>query len=170
MSKDNPMRPARQALRLGLCLTVAMSALGLTAASRAQPKAQSVAPLMLPYGQGWSGGIAPRNGLGAPSADWLPEDYYKGEKYRQDAIARGIPANRVDDYLRLRLFGHEIPPVSGIGPVTDGPAQPYFNNAVAREIGVKDSLRIADLTNGKIAPKKEDKPYYLWPVRGNGSR
>lgn len=25
----------------------------------------------------------------------------------------------------------------------------------------------ADMTNGKIAPKKEAKPYYLWPVRGN---
>lgn len=25
---------------------------------------------------------------------------------------------------------------------------------------------IADLANGKIEPKPEDKPYYLWPVRG----
>ena len=28
----------------------------------------------------------------------------------------------------------------------------------------------ADLTNGKVAPKQEGKPYYLWPVRGNSSR
>ena len=33
-----------------------------------------------------------------------------------------------------------------------------------------EEIWIADLTNGNIAPKKEDKPYYLWPVRGNGSR
>ncbi|GAC1471960.1 MAG: hypothetical protein PVSMB11_07610 [Desulfuromonadaceae bacterium] len=28
----------------------------------------------------------------------------------------------------------------------------------------------ADLTNGRIYPKQEGKPYYLWPVRGSGSR
>jgi hypothetical protein len=28
----------------------------------------------------------------------------------------------------------------------------------------------ADLTNGKVAPKQEGKPYYLWPVRGNSLR
>ncbi len=27
----------------------------------------------------------------------------------------------------------------------------------------------ADLTNGKLAPKPEGKPYQLWPVRGSGS-
>jgi len=26
-----------------------------------------------------------------------------------------------------------------------------------------------DLASGKIAPKREGKPYYLWPVRGNSS-
>ncbi len=25
----------------------------------------------------------------------------------------------------------------------------------------------ADMTNGTVAPKPENKPYYLWPVRGN---
>lgn len=28
----------------------------------------------------------------------------------------------------------------------------------------------ADLASGKVAPKTESKPYYLWPVRGNSSR
>ena len=28
----------------------------------------------------------------------------------------------------------------------------------------------ADLANGTVAPKKEAKPYYLWPVRGNSLR
>lgn len=28
----------------------------------------------------------------------------------------------------------------------------------------------ADLTTGKVAPRPENKPYYLWPVRGNSSR
>ena len=28
----------------------------------------------------------------------------------------------------------------------------------------------ADLASGKVAPKQEGKPYYLWPIRGNSSR
>ncbi len=28
----------------------------------------------------------------------------------------------------------------------------------------------ADLASGVVAPKQENKPYYLWPVRGNNSR
>ncbi|MFZ2951267.1 MAG: DUF1566 domain-containing protein [Desulfuromonadaceae bacterium] len=28
----------------------------------------------------------------------------------------------------------------------------------------------ADLSSGKVSPKQEAKPYYLWPVRGNSTR
>lgn len=129
----------------GLLAGLALASLAPDRAVSAEPRATSIPQLMLPYPQGWSGGILRHNGMEVPSAEWLPEDYRNGEKYRQDALDRGIPPNRVEDYLRLRLFGHNIPPVSGIGPVMDSPKAPYFNNAVARDIGVKGTLRIADL-------------------------
>jgi hypothetical protein len=150
---------------LGAILSSALSGLALATVTSAPSLAQTTAGapnFMLPYGSGWSGGINRGNGLDAPSAEWLPEDYYKGETYRADAIARGIQPKDVDAYLRLRVFGHNIPPVSGIGPVMDSPAKPYFNNAVARELHVKGTVRIADLTS---EPARNLKPWALEALR-----
>src|SRR5262245_40117280 len=39
------------------------------------------------------------------------------------------------------------PPESGIGPITADPAHPFYNNAVAADLGVSSTYRIADLNN-----------------------
>jgi hypothetical protein len=39
------------------------------------------------------------------------------------------------------------PPESGIGPITADPAHPFYNNAVAADLGVPSTYRVADLNN-----------------------
>src|SRR5882724_520850 len=39
------------------------------------------------------------------------------------------------------------PPQSGIGPITADPAHPFYNNAVAADLGVSSTYRVADLSN-----------------------
>lgn len=106
-----------------------------------------IPPLMLPYGSGWAGGIGRRNGLNVPPDDFLPPDYFYGDEHRQAAIDRGVAPEDVPTYLRLRIFGHYIPPESGIGPMSDDPEHPYFNNAMVRELGLPGGVRIADVDN-----------------------
>src|SRR6266436_7089257 len=38
-------------------------------------------------------------------------------------------------------------PESGIGPITADPAHPFYNNAVAADLGVSSTYRVADLGN-----------------------
>jgi hypothetical protein len=38
-------------------------------------------------------------------------------------------------------------PESGIGPITADPAHPFYNNAVAQDLGVSSTYRVADLSN-----------------------
>jgi hypothetical protein len=38
-------------------------------------------------------------------------------------------------------------PESGIGPITADPAHPFYNNAVAQDLGVSSTYRVADLNN-----------------------
>lgn len=102
---------------------------------------------MLPFGSGWAGGIGLRNGLDVPPEDFLPDDYFHGPEHIQAAIDRGVPPELVPRYLQLRIFGHFIPPASGIGTVTDDPAHPYFNNAMVRELKLPGGVRIADVNN-----------------------
>ncbi len=40
-----------------------------------------------------------------------------------------------------------LPPLSGIGPITDDPAHPFYNNTVADDLGVPPTWRVADLNN-----------------------
>lgn len=143
-----------RALAIGVLSSFMISSNAAPAEVGAKPA--PVPSLMLPYGSGWSGGIGRRNGLDVPAADFLPEDYRTGQKYREAALARGVPADKVDAYLRLRLFGHHIPSAEGIGPVMDDPARPYFNNAVARELGLPSTVRVPDV-NGEGA--KNLKPW-----------
>jgi len=39
------------------------------------------------------------------------------------------------------------PPLSGIGPITADPAHPFYNNAVAADLGVSSTYRVADLNS-----------------------
>jgi hypothetical protein len=40
-----------------------------------------------------------------------------------------------------------LPPLEGIGPITDDPAHPFYNNPVAADLGVSPTYRVADLNN-----------------------
>jgi hypothetical protein len=59
----------------------------------------------------------------------------------------GFVAPRAPDYAVARAFNDYTSPPNGLGPVTDGPAHPYVNNEVAREMRRAPSYRVADLTN-----------------------
>jgi hypothetical protein len=50
-------------------------------------------------------------------------------------------------------------PLSGIGPITADPQHPFYNNAVAADLGVSSTYRVADLNNDAA---KNLKP---WAVR-----
>ena len=141
-------------------LAVAVATLAIAGSAAAQ----TIPPLMLPYGSGWSGGIDRTNGLDVPPTDFLPADYFNGARHRADAIARGVPADKVSGYLLLRGFGHYIPPASGLGIMVDDPQHPYFNNAMARSLGppLKTTVRVADLTTDAA---KNLRPWALDAVR-----
>ncbi len=51
------------------------------------------------------------------------------------------------DYAHARTFAEWQPPLSGLGPITDDPQHPYYNNQVARETGKPSTWRVADLNN-----------------------
>jgi len=50
-------------------------------------------------------------------------------------------------YASARLFNDFASPATGLGPVTDGPAHPYANNEVARQLHIQPTYRVADLDN-----------------------
>jgi hypothetical protein len=109
--------------------------------------AQGPPALMLPYGGGWSGGIDRGNGSQLQAESYLPADYLTGQKFIQYARDRGVPPEKVRMYQQLRIFGHYIPPASGLGPINDDPKRPYFNNSMMRVIGIKSSVRFSDVTD-----------------------
>ena len=59
----------------------------------------------------------------------------------------GFIAPKAPNYAIARAFNDFVNPASGLGPVTDGPAQPYVNNEVAREMRIAPTYRVADLDN-----------------------
>jgi hypothetical protein len=59
----------------------------------------------------------------------------------------GFVAPKAPNYAVARLFNDFASPATGLGPVTDGPAHPYVNNEVAREMKIPPSYRVADLDN-----------------------
>ena len=81
------------------------------------PLANGVPPLMLPFNQGWTGYIR-KPGPPDPT-----------------------------DYGHARTFNEWAAPLSGIGPVSDGPDHPFYNNSVATQVGQNSSYRVADLNN-----------------------
>ncbi len=80
-------------------------------------KDQAIPQLMQEPGVGWTGFVARRG----------PPD----------------PA----DFAHAKTFNEWSAPASGIGPVTDDPAHPFYNNEVARQTGKASSYRVADLDN-----------------------
>jgi hypothetical protein len=59
----------------------------------------------------------------------------------------GFVAPKQPDYAIARLFNDYANPATGLGPVTDGPAHPYVNNEVAREMRIQPTYRVAELDN-----------------------
>jgi hypothetical protein len=60
---------------------------------------------------------------------------------------QGFIAPKEPNYAIARTFNDYSNPPSGLGPVTDGPAHPYANNEVAREMRIPPTYRVADLDN-----------------------
>ena len=59
----------------------------------------------------------------------------------------GFVAPKEPNYAIARLFNDFASPATGLGPVTDGPAHPYVNNEVAREMRIPPTYRVANLDN-----------------------
>ena len=66
------------------------------------------------------------------------------------------------DFAHARTFAEWSPPLSGLGPITDDPQHPYYNNQVARETGLPSTYRVADLAN---AAAKNLMPWALEALR-----
>jgi hypothetical protein len=81
------------------------------------PSVDGVPPLMLPFNQGWTG--------------------YKRKPGPPDA----------SDYAHARTFNEWAAPLTGIGPVSDGPDEPFYNNSVAGQLGQNSTYRVADLNS-----------------------
>ena len=109
-------------------------------ADAAQP---AIPQLMLSADGGWSGFIV----RGADPSVYLPEDYLQGGASVARAESLGVPPAKVTAYLHARTFNEWIPPASGIGPISDGPDHPFYNNAVAALVGKNSTYRIADLNS-----------------------
>jgi hypothetical protein len=75
-------------------------------------------------------GAPPNLDLSAPGVAWA-----------------GFVAPKAPDYAIARAFNDFTSPATGLGPVTDGPAHPYVNNEVAREMRIPPTYRVADLDN-----------------------
>ena len=126
----------------GLCCTAALL-LPAIAADSAQPG--GVPPLMLPATAGWGGNI----NLQMDPAIWLPDDYLHGETSVKRAISLGAPPNKVVPYLHARMFNEYMPPVSGIGPIMDGPEHPFYNNAVLQQCCAARDRQELELSGGR---------------------
>src|SRR5579871_832079 len=99
--------------------------------------------LMLPATVGWTAFTTPMT----DPDDYLPDDYLHGRSSVERALSLGVPANKVDAYLEGRAFNEWIPPANGIGPISDGPQHPFYNNGVAQMLGKNPTYRVADLNS-----------------------
>jgi hypothetical protein len=71
-----------------------------------------------------------------------------GLKLSEPGVAwAGFVEPKEPNYAVARLFNDFAQPATGIGPVSDGPAHPYVNNEVAREMRIPPTYRVADLDN-----------------------
>ncbi len=100
-------------------------------------------PLMLPATAGWTAFTTPMTN----AADYLPEDYLNSRGSVERALSVGVAPDKVTAYLQGRAFNEWIPPASGIGPISDGPQHPFYNNGVAQMLRKNPTYRVADLTS-----------------------
>jgi hypothetical protein len=159
MLKPGPVNKQAQFLSGRLSMTSALAGifcasaalLPALAADSAQPDTANP-QLMLPATDGWSGSIA----RDSDPRIYLPEDYLHGRASIERTLAFGVPAGNVTAYLTARAFNEYIPPASGIGPISDGPAHPFYNTQVAPRVVRKNpTWRVADLTSeaaGNLMP------------------
>src|SRR5690349_12223813 len=130
---------ARHAVAAGLAGVVSASIVFFPARGADSP----IPALMLPFDQGWTGFITST----VDPATFLPDDYLHGPANMDRAMSLGAPPDKVAVYLTDRTFNEYIPPESGIGPITDGPEYPFYNNAVAGVLRKNPSYRVAELTS-----------------------
>src|SRR5437868_4150182 len=129
--------------RMAAVFAVTAGAAALWNTTAGADAATTIPALMLPPTLGWTAFIPPATN----PADYLPDDYLHSRASMERAISLGAPANKVTAYLQGRAFNEWIPPVSGIGPISDGPQHPFYNNAMAQIIGKPPTYRVADLTS-----------------------
>jgi hypothetical protein len=103
----------------------------------------AIPQLMLPATAGWTAFLS---GATDPAA-YLPDDYLHGRASIERAISLGAPPDKVAAYLLSRSFNEWIPTAGGIGPISDGPEHPFYNNNMASAIGKNPTYRVADLTS-----------------------
>jgi hypothetical protein len=138
-----PKQPLRMAITGAVGGVLSLGAFLLPA--RGAVSGQSpVPPLMLPYDQGWAGGFT---GRPPPPETFLPADYLQSQAMADRAIALGSPPDKVVAYLAARAINEYIPPATGIGPISDGPEHPFYNNPMRAVVGKNGSFRVADLTS-----------------------
>jgi hypothetical protein len=81
-------------------------------------------------------------------AQTAPTGAPPGLKLSEPGVAwAGFVLPKEPNYGIARLFNDYDNPPTGIGPVTDDPRVPYYNNEVAREFDLQPTFRIADLEN-----------------------
>jgi len=124
-------------------VSFAILAIAMPGAVRAQTASTPIPQLMLPAAEGWT---AFPSRAGTPDI-YLPDDYLHGPDSTARAIALGAPQAKVTAYLQQRAFNEYIPPESGIGPISDGPEHPFYNNGMGQIIGKSPTYRVADLTS-----------------------
>jgi hypothetical protein len=137
MSKHLPGRAAIADALAGLFFASAFL-LPASGADSAQPQ------LMLPATEGWAGGFT---GPLPPPDSYLPADYLHGQANIARALSLGAPPGKVTAYLQTRAINEYIPPASGIGPISDGPEYPFYNNPMRAVVGKNGTFRVAELTS-----------------------
>ena len=112
--------------------------------ARAADSSAAIPQLMLPPTAGWAGGFT---GRVPPPETYLPDDYLHSRANIERALSLGAPPDKVTAFLAARSLNEYIPPVSGIGPISDGSEHPFYNNPMRAVVGKNGTYRVADLTS-----------------------
>jgi hypothetical protein len=112
--------------------------------ARGAESSVAIPQLMLPPTAGWAGGFTGR--IPAPET-YLPDDYLHSRANIERALSLGALRDKVTEFLAARSLNEFIPPASGIGPISDGPEHPFYNNPMRAVVGKNGTYRVADLTS-----------------------
>ena len=83
---------------------------------------------------------------GVPLAGGMPPLMLASNQGWTAYIRKGGPPDPTD-YAHARTFNEWATPLSGIGPISDGPEHPFYNNSVATQVGQNSNYRVADLNS-----------------------